>query len=145
MHYLGYRELNDGRKVYCLRAEKVSSEEKVSTAEKIRLRMQEEFPTDPTVAKRSSKRRRRRPSARDEEYIFPGAAASDGNFNFKWERWRTAGHVYLKKPVMVTLVEDILGLKYPVSYNLRHVSVFSQIFPCLSGPFSPSLVSRIEK
>jgi hypothetical protein len=31
MHYLGYRELSGGRKVYCLRAEKVSTAEKASS------------------------------------------------------------------------------------------------------------------
>jgi hypothetical protein len=35
MHYLGYRELSGGRKVHCLRAEKISSREKVNTVKKM--------------------------------------------------------------------------------------------------------------
>ncbi len=54
MHYLGYRELSDGRKVHCLRAEKVRSAEKVSSEKRFSLRRKLEEPLElpPRLAKK---------------------------------------------------------------------------------------------
>jgi hypothetical protein len=56
MHYLGYRELSGGRKVYCLRAEKVSSAEKVRSAEKEKVssgqKNEESLELSPRLAKK---------------------------------------------------------------------------------------------
>lgn len=123
MHYLGYRKLSGERKVYCLCAEKSIRQEE-----------------SPTETRGNSGRRKRRPS-RDEEYIFPeaeaggrgqagrttgarrivraGSVAADGNFNFEWEPGRAGVQIYFRKPVMIALVEYILGLKYPVEYDLK--------------------------
>jgi hypothetical protein len=47
MHYLGYRELSDGRKVYCLRVEKISSARKARSANKVRSDVKNEEPLEP--------------------------------------------------------------------------------------------------
>jgi hypothetical protein len=97
MTYLGYRKLASGSKVYCLRAKKSSS------------RMQAE----------SSAMRRGRCPAQDRPSNLSGSVDADGNFIFMWEPGRSAVQIYFKKHIMVSLIEDILGLKYPIGYDLR--------------------------
>ena len=52
MHYLGYRELSDGRKVHCLRAEKVNTAQKVSSREKASLEVKESLKLPPRLARK---------------------------------------------------------------------------------------------
>ena len=100
MHYHDCRELSDGRKVHCLRAEKLGPGIKQGS---------------PTTATNSGKRK---PSARGGQSNVSGAGGFDarGNFYFEWQNRKT---VYFNKEIMEALVNNILGFEHPLDYDLQ--------------------------